>query len=220
MESIPALALFVTLAAACGPPAPAAAPVVVVPPSPPAPPAPEAPEAPEPRAGREGIPDDFARVADEVVGALRARDMGTVSGRVHPTRGVRLSPYAYVDSTDVVLDKDEVTTEWKAGRVRVWGSFDGSGDPIQLTFRDYVARFVYDVDFATAQVVAFDREVGVGNTTSNIAEAYPDAHFVEYHFPGFDPQYDGMDWRSLRIVLVREAGVVHLVGLVHAEWTT
>ena len=44
--------------------------------------------------------------------------------------------------------------------------------------------------------------------------------FVEYHDPGEDPQYEGMDWRSLRLVMVPDGEDWRLVGVVHAEWTT
>jgi len=29
---------------------------------------------------------------------------------------------------------------------------------------------------------------------------------VEYHFPGIDPQYGGLDWRSLRLVFQQSGG--------------
>jgi hypothetical protein len=88
-----------------------------------------------------------------------------------------------------------------------------------MTFQDYYARFVYDVDFAQPEVVGFDETVGRGNTINNIATVYPLAVTVEYHFEGFDPQYAGLDWRSLRLVLEEYGGDWVVVGIVHDEWT-
>ena len=61
--------------------------------------------------------------------------------------------------------------------------------------------------------------IGQGNSLNNIREFYPGSYFVEYHFSGFDPQYAGMDWQSLRLVFLEEDGVWLLVGIVHDQWT-
>jgi hypothetical protein len=100
-----------------------------------------------------------------------------------------------------------------------WGTYDGSGMPIELTFREYYEEFVYDVDFARPDVVGFNERVGQGNSIDNIASAYPDGVMVEYHFEGFDPEYAGMDWRSLRLVFEEKDGIWYLVGVVHDQWT-
>jgi (p)ppGpp synthase/HD superfamily hydrolase len=42
---------------------------------------------------------------------------------------------------------------------------------------------------------------------------------VEYHFSGFDPKYEGMDWRSLRLVFEEKDNIWHLVGIIHDQWT-
>ncbi|MDD5470267.1 MAG: hypothetical protein PHO92_05750, partial [Candidatus Peribacteraceae bacterium] len=59
-----------------------------------------------------------------------------------------------------------------------------------------------------------------GNVLDNARDVYPGAQIVEYHFPGFDPQYEGMDWSSLRLVLEKFNSEWRLVGLIHDEWTT
>ena len=78
--------------------------------------------------------------------------------------------------------------------------YAGSGEPIQLSFPDYYAKFVYDVDYANAPQVSLNHRLSTGNSIDNSAEFYPGAMVVEYYFPGFDPQYGGMDWRSLRLI--------------------
>lgn len=100
-----------------------------------------------------------------------------------------------------------------------WGAFDGSGEPIEMIFADYYKRFVYDHDYAQAEKTAVNQRLGQGNTLDNSREVYPGATIVEYHFSGFDPQYEGMDWRSLRIVLEEYDGQWYVVGIIHDEWT-
>jgi len=52
-----------------------------------------------------------------------------------------------------------------------------------------------------------------------LAIAYPTASFVEFHFTGFDPQYGGIDWSSLRLVFENVGGNWLLIGIVHDGWT-
>jgi hypothetical protein len=141
---------------------------------------------------------------------------------VHPVLGVRFSPYATVQAGvggDLVFSADELPGLMADPAVYHWGTYDGSGLPIDATFRAYNDEFVYDVDFARPDVVGFNERVGQGNSIDNIATVYPNGVMVEYHFEGFDPQYAGMDWRSLRLVFEELGGIWYLVGIVHDQWT-
>lgn len=159
--------------------------------------------------------------ANAAVAALRDQDWSALAQMVHPRHGVRFSPYGYVNADgDLVWGAAELPGLAAGGATHRWGAFDGSGDPIAMTFPEYYSRFIYDADFAAAPDVAANQRIGQGNTLHNLPSVYPDADFVEYHFPGFDPKYEGMDWRSLRLVFEREGGEWYLVGIVHDEWTT
>jgi hypothetical protein len=166
-----------------------------------------------------------ARAAQAVM-ALRARDLQTLSGLVHPEKGVRFSPYTFVRAVpgphgeqDLVFSAGQIPGLWSDPTVYHWGTVEGSGDPINLTFAGYFDEFVYDVDFARPDVVGFDQAIGMSSTINNIAEVYPDGVTVEYHFEGFQEQYAGYDWRSLRLVLEQAGSTWYLVGIVHDEWT-
>jgi len=168
------------------------------------------------------VDDPVAARAAQAVMALKDGDMQALSLLVHPAKGVRLSPYATVQTGtagDLVFTASQVTGLMADTTVFHWGLYDGSGNPIDLTFRQYYEEFVYDADFAQPDVLGFDQVVGQGNSIDNIATAYPNGVMVEYHFEGFDPQYAGMDWRSLRLVFEEEAGIWYLVGIVHDQWT-
>jgi hypothetical protein len=84
---------------------------------------------------------------------------------------------------------------------------------------DYYNRFVYDQDFLNPEMIGINSIIGFGNTLVNIGDAYPGASFLEFHFSGFAPQYEGMDWRSLILVMEELNGEWKLVGIVHNEWT-
>ena len=168
------------------------------------------------------VPEAIAARASQAIMALKTRDLAKLSGLVHPDKGVRFSPYTYVRAAvggDVVFSAGQIPDLWNDPTIYRWGVYDGSGEPIDLTFDQYFERFVYDVDFARPDVIGFDETVGQGNTINNIAEVHPEAAVVEYHFEGFDPQYAGMDWRSLRLIFEESKGTWYLVGIVHDEWT-
>ncbi len=161
----------------------------------------------------------FDRAA-QVVAALKAKDMSRIAEFVHPQLGLRFSPYAAVKNTDQVFPAINISNLWTEKRLYTWGSYDGSGAPIDLSFADYYSQFVYDVDFANAPQVALNHRLGVSTTLDNIFEFYQSAMYAEFYFPGFDPQFDGMDWRSLRLVFMQDNGTWYLVGIIHDQWTT
>lgn len=168
----------------------------------------------------EYIRDIIEERSRDVLTALKNKDMVKLSQAVHPDRGVRFSPYGHVDTkADLVFTANQIKNIASDTKVYTWGSYDGSGEPIQLTFMDYYNKFVYDEDFLAAKETGYNKILGIGNTLINSSEVYPQSIIVEYHFPGFDPQYEGMDWRSLRLVFEKMDTTWYLVGIIHDQWT-
>ncbi|MGB4440375.1 MAG: hypothetical protein WBJ13_14380, partial [Sedimentibacter sp.] len=58
-----------------------------------------------------------------------------------------------------------------------------------------------------------------GNMAENQYEVYENAIVVEYYFPGFNPDFGGADWKSLRLVFEEYEGAWKLVGIIHNQWT-
>ena len=156
----------------------------------------------------------------EVVSALKDKDMTRLSTYVDPQLGLRFSPYAAVKDTDLVFPLETVAGLMSDSTVFTWGAYQATGEPIELTFADYYAKFIYDVDFTNAPQVALNHRLGVSTTLDNSHEFYTNAMIVEYYFPGFDPQLEGMDWRSLRLVFQQSNDTWYLVGIIHDQWTT
>ena len=156
----------------------------------------------------------------ETIELLKAKDMQGLSARVHPDKGLRFTPYPCVDlQADQVFTAQEVAGLPQDTTVYQWGVFDGSGEPIKLDFNGYYQRFIYDHDFAQPQLIGNNQIVGTGNTVDNVAAAYPEGEFIEFHFAGFDSQYAGLDWSSLKLVFEQKNDVWYLVGIIHGEWT-
>ncbi len=152
--------------------------------------------------------------------AIRSRDYESLSSFVHPD-GVTFTPFSTVETqTDRTLTASELNGAKGDQTLYSWGLWDGSGAPIEYTIADYFANFVYDADFIHAPQVGINALLSSGNSFENVAEAYPNAIFVEFYIPGMDPAYEGIDWCGLKLVFEPVDGVYKLRGIIHSRWTT
>lgn len=177
--------------------------------------------APAPAPARTAV-EEIVLVANEVVEAFARRDGERLAGRAHPHKGVRFSPYAYVDvEQDRVFLPAQLRRFWDDATVYVWGYADGSGEPIALTPEQYVERFVLDRDYRAAGRVGVNADQTRGNTVDNAAQAYPQGTRVEYYVePAPGGGAAAFDWSALRLVFEQVDGRWRLVGVVHDQWTT
>jgi len=158
--------------------------------------------------------------ATSVLDALKARDYACLSTYVHPQKGVTFTPYSTVD-TEANLNflLSGITRAADDPVEYIWGITDGQGSPIQLTMAEYFDLYVFHVDYTQAPVIGVDRIIGSGNSLENVAEAYPNGRFVEFHFPGLVEENKGFDWCSLKLVFEEYNSDYKLVGIIHSQWT-
>lgn len=158
--------------------------------------------------------------ARAVVVALRDRDMKALSSFVHPKKGVRFSPSAYVNpQSDIVFTQTQVKNLFTTQKRYAWGESDGSGALIRLTPKQYFSQFLYQRDYLKSPKIAFNQVIGEGNTVNNVLEIYPQGIFVEYYVPGRDKTIDYRDWSSLRVVFEEFDHELYVVGLIHDGWS-
>ena len=154
----------------------------------------------------------------QVITALKNKNVNTLANYVHPTKGVRFSMAAYVDTQKDLTFRQKDVRKLYSLPAYVWGQADGSGDDVKLNFAGYYKRYVYDRDFARAPKIVYNKFINRGDSGGNLSEAYPNGKFVEYHFPG-TKKYDGIDWKSLRLVFEKSGKTWYLVGIIHDEWS-
>ena len=171
------------------------------------------------------------QAANTVVQSINALQNGsgslTAFTDLFDADGVRFSPYYNVTPSDLVFTKSEYEGDFNVQNppLRLWGTQDGSGDPINLHVRDYLAKWVWDFPYNTATVTeinANDDFLSQGNLINNMLTFYPLSQYqiIEYHQAGIDPSFGGMDWSSLMVVLKKVgANQWSLVGLAHGAWT-
>jgi hypothetical protein len=165
----------------------------------------------------------IAERARQIMLAIKNRNMRGLASFVHPRKGVRFSPYSYVEKkAHRVLTRQQIVNLYNSRQRLVWGEADGSGDPIRLTFRQYLSRFVYRLDLLTDKDPVYNPEhpQGGGTTVNNIGEVYPGTIIVGYSHEGITaPQGGGMDWQNLFLIFEKMGNQWYLVGIVNDEWT-
>jgi hypothetical protein len=162
-------------------------------------------------------------LTQDILTAFKNKNYLAIADFIDPVSGVRFSPYGYIDTVRNVIFSKEKFVE-QAGRSNqekiVWGEFDGSGDTINMTLNEYIQKFVYDVDFSKPETRKVNEFIGHGNSLNNLISVYRNCDFTESHFSGFEKKYEGMDWRSLRLVFKEKEGKFFLAGVVHDQWTS
>lgn len=158
--------------------------------------------------------------SNKIINAISNKDSELISEYVHPVKGVRFTPYTYVSiENDIVFNQEEINNFFNDQTVYTWGSYDGKGDNILLTSNQYYDKFIYTADFINAEDIGYNEVLSRGNMTENQFEVYKNAIVVEYYFSGFNPDFAGIDWQSLRLVFEQYEGDWKLVGIIHNQWT-
>ncbi|MFN8393112.1 MAG: hypothetical protein U0176_00395 [Bacteroidia bacterium] len=137
-------------------------------------------------------PDSVAliRLAQEILNLSAQAKYAELVPYIHPTEGIRFSPYTYVDTKEhkhftATEFKDQVETH---GKDKVlWGTSDPMGEPIKLTVANYFQEFAHSKDYVGGKL-AFNETIGGGTTINNIAEVYPGALFVEAYWAPADEE--------------------------------
>lgn len=159
--------------------------------------------------------------ADAVLASLVSRDGAQLALFVHPRKGVRFSPSAYVNvEEDVVLSQDQVRLFWTDPTIRRWGYAEGSGGPIEMTSSAYAKGYVLDRDYSRPTSANVNNDQAAGTTSNNADAVYPDATRVEYLVdPGIEDPQRVNEWAALRLVLENLGGCWVLIAVIHDAWS-
>lgn len=161
----------------------------------------------------------IADTALEALIALREQDFERFAKLVHPELGVRFVPQTWIEETNPVFSAEQLPTLLDDPTLYEWGSNFASDEIITMTFRDYYAKHIFPNDYLFADAIGYDSNILLGGMIDNSTEFYADAHFVEYHFDGFNADYGGLDFRTLRIVLAPHDNTYAVVAVVDNTWT-
>lgn len=158
--------------------------------------------------------------SEVVINLIANKDYSELVNYIHPAKGVRFTQYSYVDiDSDLILTKEEFEQEVYTDKIYLWGYYDGIGTDIELTIEEYFDEFVYDADFLNADAIGYNEYTNETGMVENQYAIYHNSIIVEYYIAGINPDYNGMDWRSVRIVFEEYNGEWLIVGLIHNQWT-
>lgn len=151
------------------------------------------------------------KLSKQIVIALKTKEMKKLSAFVHPSKGVRFSPYGQINKEkDLVFSSLELVNLLQSEKVLVWGIIDESEAEIKMTFAEYYTKFVYDYDFAKPDLIRYNLKKNNGIMINNIAEIYPKGIEVEYFIDGTEERL----YASLRLVFEKQKRNWFLVGIV------
>ncbi len=159
-------------------------------------------------------------LSKKVLKALKNEDFRGLADFADPEHGIRISADAHIDSLDRVLTPQQLMNSNFTNSMINWGADEQTGVRIQMTLADYVKKYIYPVDFLSAPKVGVNKSIGVGTTLNNLKEFYRGAAFIEFHFPGFEKKFEGMDWKSIRLVFRSNGEKLSLIGIIRDHWTT
>ncbi|RCW77291.1 hypothetical protein [Saliterribacillus persicus] len=166
-------------------------------------------------------PDTAEQAAQNIMEILDRQDMNQLAEEVHDEKGLLFSPYIHVEETAQVFTPAEVEELLSPeSNAYNWGTYDGRGDPIELTPAQYIEEFVPTERVRAPDEINVNEYISRGNTISNLEERFSEATVVEYYVEGTN-EYEGMDWFAVNFVLEQnENGVWKLVAIVSDQWTT
>lgn len=164
--------------------------------------------------------DSLDTIGKEIMNALAVGDYTILERYVHPVKGIRFSPYPSVNKKDdVIVTRSILENLLSRDTIIRWGYFDGSGYPIEMTFKNYITKYIVIDNCLSAFEVTIGEIKQRGNMLDNCSEIYPDTQIIEYFCGGRDNKYEGMDWVAIKFVFDQYENQSFLIGIVHNGWT-
>ncbi len=162
---------------------------------------------------------DVKTSAEAVITILQDNQLWNLVEWIHPEKWIRFSPYTYidVDEHNVLFPEDIINN---IDQNFIWGYTDWKWDAIDMSISEYIGMYAGNADYLwLADEVLIDYETMRWNNLNNINEIYLDSSYIEYYISWFEPQYDGMDWKSLTIVFEKFEEVYYVVWIINWSWT-
>jgi len=126
------------------------------------------------------IEGDIANLANLVIKSLKFKNFNLLSEYVHPTKGIRFSPYSYILSSDMILKQSDIKKINNNHKKFDWGMKSSNMEQINLTFDNYFDRYVYNFDFANANQIIFQNITDSLDRVDNIKSFYANSYIMEY----------------------------------------
>ena len=165
------------------------------------------------------IDTSFIDLANRLIDLLAENNLPEFFMNIHPNKGCTISPYTFIEKTSVNKTLEGYKSCLDTDKTLFWGDYDGSGEPIDMTIKDYFKTFVYDFNYKTESAeIHINKSLSHSNTLNNMSDIFPNADFIEFYQDG-SAEYEGMDWSSLLFYIEKYNNKYYLVAIAHNQWT-
>ncbi len=110
------------------------------------------------------------------VRALQNNDTRALAKFVHPTQGVRFSPYVHADEGERIIRRAQMPHLAHHPRRWNWGSYDGEGGDMMLTWNEFRRKILVPRPYLpianTGAREDFNRLSQNGNVPNNLLDVY------------------------------------------------
>ena len=162
---------------------------------------------------------ELTMLAYSVLEYIKNDDFAALSRVVHPEFGVVFSPYATINlTTDQRFNQEQIALLPADTNSYVWGVYNGSGRPIQLTPAEYFDEFVPAAAHMDAVIIGINSIVRSGNALENMIDVFPNVKFVDFHVP-CNESGEELSWSSLRLGFEEYQGNLRLIAVVFSAWS-
>lgn len=147
--------------------------------------------------------------------AIADRDGDQLAALVSPVRGLLLRHNRW--NPEVRLSRDEAANFFADTMQRAWGTYDGSGDPIQGSSAEIILPLL-NRDLLPSEIAGCDEVVG-GPTTGLLQ--LPFEYSAVHHFSLFRPapdEFNAFDWGTWVVGIEYWDGLPAISYLVHYRW--
>lgn len=157
--------------------------------------------------------------ADAAMTAFKNQNTTEIISLTHPTKGVCFTMNTIVSvSSDKHFTRVLLQKYLNSPTKFTWG-VGASGQPFVGTIKEYLSMHVYNQDYLNAPEITYNEFKGQSSIVNNAKQVYPNAQIVGYFFPGFDPQYGGLDWQAVRLAFEQYQGQWYVIGVIHDYWS-
>jgi|GEM_PF-2300693 len=161
--------------------------------------------------------DVIERTSKNVIEVIVNKHISKLAHYVHPTKGVILSPYVFIQDDAIILNAKEVEQMFEDTKVYTWGTHAGSGMPIQLTKEQYFDQYLYDQQFQFPDELNINNVKQRGTMVNELQEKFPGSYIVEYHLYGKENE---LAWKSINLIFEKDQqGEWKLIAIVNDQWT-
>lgn len=156
--------------------------------------------------------DKVLGIANKIISAIIDKDFITLSKYVDKEEGLIISLFPVIAVNNVtVFSTREVEDFSNTKKEYKWGIEEGSGETFISTPQKFFQLFM-DVPLSRISKVGLNKMITDPGYTENQWVIFPDSIVIEYYIDP-SPDYSGMDWLSVRLILKSRGDSYSLVGL-------